>query len=139
VPVDLTGLPPHLQDLTTTFAAEQHATLHYVYVLDEGTDFAGAAFTEVSQDVVDYHEREIAALLKELVDGARSAGARAEAHVTRGAPTFDAILAQAGALSVDLVVMRTHGRTGIARAINGSVTEEVVRRSAIPVLVLHQA
>jgi nucleotide-binding universal stress UspA family protein len=89
--------------------------------------------------VVDYHEREIAALLKELVDGARSAGAGAEAHVTRGAPTFDAILAQAGALSVDLVVMRTHGRTGIARAINGSVTEEVVRRSAIPVLVLHQA
>lgn len=34
----------------------------------------------------------------------------------------------------DLVVMGTHGRTGISRALAGSVTENVVRRCPVPVL-----
>jgi nucleotide-binding universal stress UspA family protein len=37
----------------------------------------------------------------------------------------------------DLVVMGTHGRTGIQRALLGSVTERVVRECPVPVLVTH--
>ena len=37
----------------------------------------------------------------------------------------------------DLVLMTTHGRTGLARVALGSVAEEVIRRSPVPVLVLH--
>lgn len=36
----------------------------------------------------------------------------------------------------DLVIMGTHGRTGISRALLGSVTERVVAQSAVPVLVV---
>jgi nucleotide-binding universal stress UspA family protein len=37
-------------------------------------------------------------------------------------------------LSIDLVVMSTHGRTGKKHTLLGSVTEQVVRRSICPVL-----
>ncbi len=36
--------------------------------------------------------------------------------------------------NMDLIVMATHGRTGLVRALLGSVAEEVIRRSTVPVL-----
>ena len=38
---------------------------------------------------------------------------------------------------IDLVVMGTHGREGVARVLMGSVAEKVVRRSGCPVLTVH--
>ncbi|UQA58556.1 universal stress protein [Polyangium aurulentum] len=39
-------------------------------------------------------------------------------------------------VSADLIVMGTHGRSGIKRALLGSVAEKVVRHSPIPVLTI---
>ena len=39
----------------------------------------------------------------------------------------------------DLIVMATHGRTGLSHAISGSVTEEVIRTASCPVLVLRDS
>lgn len=47
------------------------------------------------------------------------------------------ILREAERLDVDLIVMATHGRTGMAHLIHGSVAEDVVRHSPTPVLLLH--
>jgi universal stress protein A len=46
------------------------------------------------------------------------------------------ILRLAGERHCSLIVMGTHGRTGLARVLLGSVTEEVIRRSSVPVLTL---
>ncbi|PSQ93050.1 MAG: universal stress protein, partial [Bacteroidetes bacterium QH_2_63_10] len=46
------------------------------------------------------------------------------------------ILNYAGANEVDLVVIATHGRTGLERMLLGSVAERVVRRSSAPVFVV---
>ena len=43
------------------------------------------------------------------------------------------------AAGADLVVMGTHGRTGIARFLMGSVTDKVVQRSPVPVLTIRSA
>jgi nucleotide-binding universal stress UspA family protein len=53
--------------------------------------------------------------------------------VRTGVPVSGLIKAQAE-LSIDLVVMSTHGRIGKKHALLGSVTEQVVRRSICPVL-----
>ncbi len=53
--------------------------------------------------------------------------------VLRGDPG-DAILRTANDIDADLIVMATHGRIGINRFLLGSVAEQVVRKSAIPVL-----
>jgi nucleotide-binding universal stress UspA family protein len=49
----------------------------------------------------------------------------------------EAVLSAAKKVNADLVVMGTHGRRGIVRALMGSVTESVVRTSPVPVLTLH--
>jgi len=56
-----------------------------------------------------------------------------EARLAEGdaAPT---ILRAAGDVSADLIVMGTHGRTGLGRLLMGSVAEQVVRKAACPVL-----
>jgi nucleotide-binding universal stress UspA family protein len=48
----------------------------------------------------------------------------------------DVVSAQAVAWPADLVVLGTHGRHGIARAVLGSEAEQVVRRAAVPVLLV---
>lgn len=47
---------------------------------------------------------------------------------------FVEVLEAASALAADLIVMGTHGRSGIRRALIGSVTERVVRGASVPVL-----
>jgi nucleotide-binding universal stress UspA family protein len=46
----------------------------------------------------------------------------------------DSILACIAEYKADLVIMATHGRRGLPRAVLGSVTEEIVRTAACPVL-----
>ena len=46
------------------------------------------------------------------------------------------ILRLAGSLPADLIVIGTHGRTGLDRLLMGSVAEQVIRRSNCPVLVV---
>jgi len=56
-------------------------------------------------------------------------------HAELTAPsTTDGILDYTEAHGVDLIVMATHGRTGLAHFVKGSVAESVVRRAPCPVL-----
>ncbi|MFH1570601.1 MAG: universal stress protein, partial [Gemmatimonadota bacterium] len=64
---------------------------------------------------------------------------RYETQLVEAAPA-DGILRAARDGAADLVVMGTHGRTGLNRLLLGSVAERVVRESAVPVLtVRHDA
>jgi len=49
-----------------------------------------------------------------------------------------AILYEAERTGADIIVMGTHGDTGLMRVILGSVAAQVVRKSAVPVLIMHR-
>jgi universal stress protein A len=51
----------------------------------------------------------------------------------------DEIVRYAGDRDIDLVVMSTHGRGGVAHLLMGSVAEEVIRKAQCPVVVVPQA
>jgi universal stress protein A len=55
-----------------------------------------------------------------------------------GSPATN-ILEEAEKEASDLIVMSTHGRTGLAHVLMGSVTEQVVRNAACPVFSVHPA
>ena len=65
-----------------------------------------------------------------------AAGATASSLMVRSAGTSIAstILREAAAFSADLIVIGTHGLKGLRRAIVGSIAEEVIRDSPLPVL-----
>lgn len=54
----------------------------------------------------------------------------------RGKMVAQAILDQAQRTKADMIVMGTHGRRGLARAIMGSTAEEVLREAKVPVLLV---
>ena len=61
-------------------------------------------------------------------------------HVTsvlRDGPPWEEINAVADDLDADLIVLGTHGRRGLRRALLGSVAENVIRTTTRPVLTIH--
>jgi nucleotide-binding universal stress UspA family protein len=73
--------------------------------------------------------------LNEMVDRLKAEGIATEADIAEGLPA-DEILDYADEKQVDLIVMSTHGKTGISRWWSGSVAEKVVSQSLTPVLVV---
>jgi nucleotide-binding universal stress UspA family protein len=59
-------------------------------------------------------------------------------HFVEGVP-YEAILSEATRLNADLIVMSTHGRSGLAHALIGSVAERVVRQASIPVCTVRKS
>lgn len=79
-------------------------------------------------------ERVQASLAAEVAE-VRAAGLTCESATPMGRPETE-IVARATATHADLIVMGTHGRSGLAHALLGSVAERVVRHSPCPVLIL---
>ncbi len=76
--------------------------------------------------------------LERLVpDAAGAAGIRTEIHALHDTSVAGTILGQARERGSDVIVMGTHGRSGIARLMLGSVATEVLRKAHIPVVLVH--
>jgi nucleotide-binding universal stress UspA family protein len=60
----------------------------------------------------------------------------ANCHFMTGAPTFYEVCNLARQISADLIVMSTHGYTGMAHMLAGSTAERIVQHSPCPVLVV---
>ena len=65
----------------------------------------------------------------------KQGGPRAEAHVWYG-PAAPAIIEAAKLYKPDLIVMSSHGRSGLGRLIFGSVAESVLRGTTVPILLI---
>ncbi len=71
--------------------------------------------------------------LREFAQGSISSGLRVTTVVRPGIPA-DEIIRFAEQEGIDLIVIATHGRTGLRHIMMGSVAEKIVRLSSIPVL-----
>ena len=73
--------------------------------------------------------------LSRFVDDFNSAGIPATAEMAKG-KAADTILDYASKNNIDLIILSTHGSSGIVRWAIGSVADRVVRHSPVPVLVV---
>jgi len=113
-------------------ATAHGATVSVLNVADTGRD----SVTQLQGNVVDALEREGEKRVAELAEKARARGVPVETDVLQGDPA-ETIADYTQTYDVDLVVMPTHGRTGLDRLLLGSVTEKVVNTAAVPVLVVN--
>ena len=67
---------------------------------------------------------------------AQLAGLPAETAIERGGGVWTVLPAVLQGREVDLIVLGTHGRTGVKKALLGSSAEEVFRRTTVPVLTI---
>jgi nucleotide-binding universal stress UspA family protein len=74
--------------------------------------------------------------LAEIPDPAWAAGKSVVRVLRTGVPVAE-IVDYAKEQAIDLIVLGTHGRTGLARALLGSVAEKVIRKAPCPVLAVH--
>ena len=72
--------------------------------------------------------------LSRLVARAKQAGVRGSSRLVEGVPVAERIVRTARALHADLIVMGTHGRSGVTRMVLGSVASRVVATASCPVL-----
>jgi nucleotide-binding universal stress UspA family protein len=77
--------------------------------------------------------------LDRLVKQAVDAGVRATAAIVEGAGPAEAIVRAAEDAKTDVLVLGTHGRTGVARLVLGSVAARVVATAPCPVLTVRAA
>ena len=89
---------------------------------------------EIASRIVTWAQGELAACVAK-----RKASGIEIVPILKQADPREAVLAVAEEVSADLIVMGTHGRRGIARALIGSVAESVVRTSPVPVMTVHAA
>jgi nucleotide-binding universal stress UspA family protein len=123
------GVLSHVTELAKSLGAEVVLLRVAFAHIFPGIDPVEAQVTVV-QEAEDYVAR--------LATKLQGQGVRVEGKVRYGDPVEE-ILDHVTWDHIDLIAMATHGRTGLARVVMGSVAEQVLRRTPVPMLLLRAA
>lgn len=132
VATDFSSCADRALDVALGLATKLGARLHLVYASEIPGVLAGDA-AALGERFVDADVKEAQERLARLLDELRARGFTVDGEVCVGFP-LDVILDRAKPDRHDLLVVGTHGRTGVRRMWMGSVAERLVRASEIPVL-----
>jgi nucleotide-binding universal stress UspA family protein len=137
-----TDFSPHAdvaQARAVALAVDEKASLTILHVSATAAtvpampEVESAAALELAAVAADL-EKEVGSQLAERAERARAAGVEPNLELRHGHPD-DIIVQVAEEVGADLLVIGTHGRTGITRFLLGSVAEHIVRRAGCDVLV----
>jgi nucleotide-binding universal stress UspA family protein len=136
VPIDFSDASKDALAVASTWSAPWKAKLWLVHVTAPDPDFVGfrtgpTYVREHRADVLRQEHADLQHMAQELKDQ----GLDAEALLIQG-PTTETLLAEIDKLDIDLVVMGSHGRGGLYKAFVGSVSEQVLHMSEVPVLIV---
>ena len=88
------------------------------------------------QEFFDAQERSAASHVRAVIDACDAAGVVCHAQTVDGVQPWEAIVDHAEKQACDLLVMGSHGRGGLASLFMGSETQDVLRHTTLPVLVV---
>jgi nucleotide-binding universal stress UspA family protein len=133
VPLDGSLLAERALPVAASLVKQRHgrlelALVHEPIAFDGFVDAPWSAMTESMQD-------------RYVIDKAAQLGTACEStvgHALLHGDVAKEICKRAREVDAEVIVMSTHGRTGLDRTFNGSVADEVIRASSVPVLLLRQ-
>jgi nucleotide-binding universal stress UspA family protein len=147
-PVDLSGFSLDALKLAVKIAESSGATLDILHVIHNPFDeMYMTAITETDPALMEMYanepqrrarilratEEHSEVLLQQFCHEVVQHYPKVRYHVRKGDP-FEAILEGAEDFMTDLIVLATHGRTGVKRLVIGNVAEKIVRHAPCPVL-----
>jgi universal stress protein A len=134
VPLDFSAPADRALAYAIALAHQFHARLTLLHVLDMTPVTMDELTPGVTATYLEDLETEAQHLLQASLEQVQRAGLQGDSLLVQGTPT-QTIVDTAGEQRVDLIIMGTHGRTGLAHVFLGSVAEHVVRQAPCPVLV----
>lgn len=138
VPLDFSDCAPNVLDEAVRFASAFGADLLLLHANETPRGIPLNALVQrglggAARPVSDLLREDAEAHLAPMVARAAKAGVRASSRVSFGR-IADVILETAASAGAAMIVMGTHGRTGLARATLGSVAEDVMHHADVPVV-----
>ena len=138
LPTDFSGCANYALPYAATIARATNAKIVCVHVVEPvvpAVGYTGLAepmpIADISEQLEDSAERQ----LPKLAECEECEGLEVEEVITHGDAAAE-IVRVAAEQDVDLIVISSHGRTGLGRMIFGSTAEAVVRHASCPVLVV---
>lgn len=134
VPIDFSTHSKNALKYAIPMAAQFHARLHLVYVVEPTIYPADLGFGQVVLPGVEDELREKGAIeLQTLIEKEIGGEVTATSTVRTGNPHHE-ILSEAEEKGVDLIVVATHGHSGVEHMLFGSTADRIVRHAHCPVL-----
>lgn len=101
--------------------------------------FVGVDFYKVAPAITDYFmqaEQNAQNRLAEIQQSFSREGVSVDTKIIRGVAASEGIVQIANEIGADLIIMGSHGRTGVKKMMLGSVAQNVLTQSPIPVLIV---
>lgn len=137
VPVDFSTCAEKALQYAVAFARQFQASVTVAHVVQfnpiPGTEFSEVDFPAIEQQVIKQSKEQ----LERAAAGVRGLSVAVETVLAEGRPATE-IARIARETDADLIIISTHGHTGIKHVLLGSVAEHVVRHAPCPVLVVRE-
>lgn len=117
-----------------TIAEGIDATVHFLYVVDIGTEMSASGVGTIADELTETLSEEADRTLDEATAQADEAGVTSERVTLEGIP-HEAITEYSTEHEIDLIVIGASGRSGIKEHLLGSTTDRVIRTADTSVLV----
>ena len=136
IPLDGSELAETILPFAERIAGPVDAEVVLLAVVEPLSAVAGlAAGGVVGPDALLLRQMEAKHYLARVASRLETKGLRVRTHLGLGVPAAE-IVGVAHSEGADLIAMTTHGRSGLGRAVFGSVAEAVLRTASVPVLMI---
>ncbi len=136
VPIDFSECSKKGLRYAVALAREHKAAITLAYVVPSISmlgEYGGIDYASLNKEMRESADRELATVVVDEIRGV----VPSDTVVRAGSPAGE-IVSIAKTLPADLIVISTHGRTGLKHAFMGSVAERVVQTAPCPVLVVRE-
>lgn len=133
---DFSESSDHAFQYALSLARKFESRLGIIHVISEPVDLRGFYVPHISFDKLEEEiEQGALKMMEKFCRTHVHDYAKVESFVVPGIP-YDEIIKKAEEIGADLIVVGTHGRTGLDHVLFGSTAEKVVRKSTIPVMTI---
>ena len=134
IPTDGSELAEHGMAHGLALAKSLGAKVSIIFVVEPFSEMTGR-FLEAVATYAELRKEQAASALASAANLAKKAGVPCETIQVESGQPHQAIIAAAGDKGCDLIVMASHGRSGLSMLLIGSVTNKVLTQAKTPVLV----